>query len=566
MALVTPTEPVPLDELGRVHFVGIGGAGMSGSPASCWPAAPRCPAATPRRPRPSTSWRRSAPGCTSGHAAGQLGDADTLVVSSAIRTATRSWPRPGGAACGCCTGRPRSPSLMSGRRVIAVTGTHGKTTTTSMITTVLLETGAGPAYAIGGVLAATGTGAADGPGRDFVAEADESDGSFLMYAPDVAVVTNVEADHLDNYGTEAGVPRVVRGLPRAGSSRAGCSSPPPTTRAPRDLAAAARAAAAYGCVTYGESPDADYRVTGGVRPAWRRRSATAAGRAGGGRAARRANRSRPAALGVPGQHNALNAAAAFAAAVELGIVAGAGGRARSPATAAPRGGSSRRARRAASGCSTPTRTTRPSSPPTCAPRAAVAGGAGRVIAVFQPHLYSRTRIFAAEFGAALGLADEAVVLDVYAAREDPEPGVTGRLSPTRCPAGRRAYVAASADVPKVVAALAAPGDLVLTMGAGDITRIGPLILAEIAARGARGRPGAAHAADRSPRRPRRDRTPPAGRQAGGATRTRWREPRLLRAGRAWASSPGSAWALLGYRLLVVRSVTVTGRTWSRPRR
>ena len=91
---------------------------------------------------------------------------------------------------------------MSGRRVIAVTGTHGKTTTTSMIATVLLETGAGPAYAIGGLLAATGTGAADGPGRDFVAEADESDGSFLMYAPDVAVVTNVEADHLDNYGTE----------------------------------------------------------------------------------------------------------------------------------------------------------------------------------------------------------------------------------------------------------------------------------------------------------------------------------------------------------------------------
>ena len=135
-----------------------------------------------------------------------------------------------------------------------------------------------------------------------------------------------------------------------------------------------------------------------------------------------------------------------------------------------------------SGCSTPTRTTRPSSPPTCARRATVATARGRVIAVFQPHLYSRTRIFAAEFGAALGLADEAVVLDVYAAREDPEPGVTGRLVADAVPAARRVTSPDFADVPEVVAALAAPGDLVLTMGAGDITRMGPLVLAEIAAR------------------------------------------------------------------------------------
>ena len=108
------------------------------------------------------------------------------------------------------------------------------------------------------------------------------------------------------------------------------------------------------------------------------------------------------------------------------------------------------------------------------------GDGGRVIAVFQPHLYSRTRIFAAAFGAALGLADEAVVLDVYAAREDPEPGVTGRLVADAVPGGAARYVADFGEVPKVVAALAGPGDLVLTMGAGDITRIGPLVLAEIA--------------------------------------------------------------------------------------
>jgi UDP-N-acetylmuramate--alanine ligase len=119
---------------------------------------------------------------------------------------------------------------------------------------------------------------------------------------------------------------------------------------------------------------------------------------------------------------------------------------------------------------------------------AIADG-GRVIAVFQPHLYSRTRIFAAEFGAALGLADEAVVLDVYAAREDPEPGVSGRLVADAVPGGTGSgttvhYVPDFADVPKIVAALAAPGDLVLTMGAGDITRMGPLVLAQLAASGA----------------------------------------------------------------------------------
>jgi UDP-N-acetylmuramate--alanine ligase len=108
-------------------------------------------------------------------------------------------------------------------------------------------------------------------------------------------------------------------------------------------------------------------------------------------------------------------------------------------------------------------------------------GAGRVIAVFQPHLYSRTRIFAAEFGAALALADEAVVLDVYAAREDPEPGVTGKLVADAVPGGTALYVAAANDAPKVVASLAAPGDVVLTMGAGDVTRLGPVILAEIGA-------------------------------------------------------------------------------------
>jgi len=489
MGLVTPTEPVPLDELGRVHFVGIGGAGMSGIARIM----------LARGVKVSGSDSGASPALDElaalgarvhvGHAAGQVGDADTVVVSSAIRDSNPELIEARRRGLRVLHRAAALASLMFGRRVTAVTGTHGKTTTTSMITTVLLEAGAGPAYAIGGLLAASGTGAADGSGRDFVAEADESDGSFLMYAPDVAVVTNIEADHLDNYGTEqayrASFEQFIARIKPGGLLVTSADD-----AVPLDLAARARARGLR-VVTFGESPDADYRVTR-VRTSGMETTLVVSREDDTGE-------SRPHSfgrtdfalrLGVPGHHNALNAAAAFAAAVELGI---------SPAGAASAlagyRGTARRLEPKGEAGGVRVLDTYAHHPTELAAdlRAArgiigagTASGGGRVIAVFQPHLYSRTRIFAAGFGAALGLADEVVVLDVYAAREDPEPGVTGRLVADAVPAsagdGRRAahYVADFADVPKVVAALAAPGDLVLTMGAGDITRMGPLLLAEIA--------------------------------------------------------------------------------------
>jgi len=506
MVLVTPTEPVPLDELGRVHFVGIGGAGMSGiarimldrgtevsgSDSGASPALDELAALGAR--------------VHVGHAAGQLGDADTVVVSSAIRESNQELAEARRRGLRVLHRAAALASLMFGRRVIAVTGTHGKTTTTSMITTVLLEAGTGPAYAIGGLLAATGTGAADGPGRDFVAEADESDGSFLMYAPDVAVVTNIEADHLDNYGTEQAYRASFAdflGRIKPGGLLVTSADDPGT----RDLAARARALNVR-VITFGESPGADYRV-GGVTVSGmettlnirreadnskKRVSATDAV------AERAAVDSKPTpfgtidldlVLGVPGHHNALNAAAAFAAAVELGIEP-----ARVAAGLAGFRGTARRLEPKGEAGGVRVLDTYAHHPTELAAdlRAArdINAAGGRVIAVFQPHLYSRTRIFAAEFGAALGLADEVVVLDVYAAREDPEPGVTGRLVADAVPgepgfSGTVRYVPEFGDVPKVVAALAAPGDLVLTMGAGDITRMGPLVLAELAdGTGARG--------------------------------------------------------------------------------
>ena len=184
-------------------------------------------------------------------------------------------------------------------------------------------------------------------------------------------------------------------------------------------------------------------------------------------------------LGVPGRHNALNAAAVFATATELGIAPE-----RATAALASYRGTARRMEPKGEAGGARVLDSYAHHPTELAADLRAArdiGGGGRLIAVFQPHLYSRTRIFASEFGAALALADEVVVLDVYAAREDPEPGVTGRLVADAVPGGAARYVESFGDVPRVVASVAAPGDLVLTMGAGDVTRLGPLILDELAA-------------------------------------------------------------------------------------
>jgi UDP-N-acetylmuramate--L-alanine ligase len=468
MALVTPTEPVPLAELGRVHFVGIGGAGMSGIARIMLARGVTVSGSDSASSATLTELAKLGATVYTGHAAGQLGAADTLVISSAIRQDNPELVEAQRRGIRVAHRAAALASLMDGRRVIAITGTHGKTTTTSMITTILLETGADPAYAIGGVLAATGTGAADGAGPDFVAEADESDGSFLMYAPDVAVITNVEADHLDNYGTEAAYRASFEAFVariKPGGVLVTSADEPGT----RELAGRA-ADRGLRVVSYGGSEAADYRLTG-LRARGMETSA-AIGR-----------RDAPGVdlwLSVPGEHNALNAAAAVAAAAELGIPLAAA----ADALARYRGAARRLEPKGEAGgvrvldsyahhpteVATDLRAARE-----------IAGPGGRVIAVFQPHLYSRTRIFAAEFGEALGLADLAVVLDVYAAREDPEPGVTGKLVADAVP-GRPAaarYVPVFADVPKVVASLAEPGDLVLTMGAGDVTTLGPLVLDEL---------------------------------------------------------------------------------------
>jgi UDP-N-acetylmuramate--alanine ligase len=467
--LITPAEPVPAVSLGRVHFTGIGGAGMSGIarimlargiPVSGSDAMPSALL---------DDLRAQGARVHVGHAPGNLGSlgaGDTLVLSSAIRPdnpelaeATRRGMRVLHRAAALA-------SLMTGRRVIAVAGTHGKTTTTSMLTTVLRECGADPGYVIGGVLNETGLGAEDGAGLDFVAEADESDGSFLLLSPDVAIITNVEADHLDNY---ASLDEIEAAFTKFGERVSGMV----LTCADDPGAEAVAGRLDPGRVRrYGQSCHADYRL-GDVRSQGMAVSfAVTADHSPFGELLSQMT------VHVPGHHNALNATAAFAAAVELGFAPP-----RVTAAIAGYRGARRRMELKGGADGVQVLDSYAHHPTELAAdlRAArdiIAGneGAGRVIAVFQPHLYSRTRIFAAEFGAALGLADEVIVLDVYAAREDPEPGVTGALVADAVPGGRARFVPDRTQVPPVIAGIAQPGDVVLTMGAGDVTLLGPQLV------------------------------------------------------------------------------------------
>ncbi|MFC9089731.1 UDP-N-acetylmuramate--L-alanine ligase [Nocardiopsis dassonvillei] len=480
MSLVRPTEPVPVDKLGRTHFIGLGGAGMSGIARVLLQSGVEVSGSDARDSDTLRELEQMGADVHVGHAADNLGTAETLVVSSAIREdnpelveARRRGLRvlPRAAALG---------ALLLGREGVAVSGTHGKTTTTSMVAVVLQHVGADPGYVIGGKLVTTGLGADAGIGEVIAVEADESDGSFLMLSPKIAVVTNVEADHLDNYsGIEeihanfaSFVDRVERTLV------VGVDDP-----GARRVAELARERGKR-VLTYGEAEDADYRVT---RVRARGFTTEFTIRTAGGEPV-------DGQLAVPGRHNVLNAAAAVAVADELGHdlevavegIADFAGAARRFEPKGEAGGvavydsyahhpteieADLRATRAAL--------------ESLAEEAREDGrehAGGRVIALFQPHLYSRTRIFAEEFAAALGLADEVVVTEVYAAREDPEPGVTAELITSRVAHDRVWYVPGRDDAVLRVAELAGPGDIVLTMGAGDVTELGPRIVEALAQR------------------------------------------------------------------------------------
>lgn len=467
MIVPVPEEILGADQLGRVHFVGIGGAGLSGIARIMLARGITVSGSDAKASPTLDALRALGARCHVGHDADHVGDADTLVVSTAVR---EDNPEVRAARDRGLRILPRSAALdsvMQGRRVLAVAGTHGKTTTTSLLTVALQHCGADPSFAIGGDLNESGSNAHEGSGDLFVAEADESDGAFLVYQPHAAIVTNVEADHLDNYGgfekVKENFARFVDRIEPGGTLVAGADDPVAVELADR---ARARGLAVR---TYGEAEGADLRVTG-----FTPRGLGSRFRIGGFGEVE---------LNVPGRHNALNAAAVVAVAQALGhddepVRAG----------LAAFGGAMRRLERKGEAGGVEVFDSYAHHPTELTADLDAARdylgqkeGGGRIVAVFQPHLYSRTRFFAAEFGAALGLADVAVVMDVYGAREDPEPGVTGALVADAVPAGvETVYAPVRDEVPGIAVSLARPGDVVITLGAGDVTGLGPLILERLA--------------------------------------------------------------------------------------
>lgn len=464
------TPAVPPEDLGTVHFVGIGGVGMSGIARIMLMRGITVTGSDARESRVLTMLTAQGALVHVGHDAAHVADADTVVVSSAVRETNPELAAARAAGLRVLHRSQALASLMIGRRTVAIAGTHGKTTTTSMSTVALQRCGADPSFVIGGVLTASGANAHDGTGDIFVAEADESDGSFLLYSPVVGVITNVEPDHLDHYRTAEAVEEAFdkfcdRVGEQSGSVLIACGDDPGAARV------AARAAGRGIRVwTYGTGKEVDIRV---ADPDFSGPGASFDLVMHGRRMGR-------VELRQPGEYNALNAAASFAVTEALGQPSG-----RALAGLMSFGGTRRRfeLRGEYRGVRVYDDYAHHPTEVNAVLKAArsVVGAGGRVVAVFQPHLYSRTANFAAEFGAALGHADEVFVMDVYAAREDPVPGVTGALIADRVPLpeGSVHFIESWSDVVPAVARHVRAADIVLTIGAGDVTIVGPELLAEM---------------------------------------------------------------------------------------
>lgn len=449
----------------RVHFVGIGGAGMSVIAELLLTQG--IDVSGSDRSDSAVLQRLSALGARvyvghDGHHLQGITERDVVVYSTAIRADN---PELLAARAAGAQVWHRSVALAFAARhqdFVAVAGAHGKTTTSAMLAVGLLHAGQDPSFALGGAISALGTGARIGGGPAFVAEADESDSSFLNYSPTIAIVTNVEPDHLDHFGTPEAYHRAFVEF----SKRLGDGGLLITNS---DDPGAARLAAAAGQAgqrvqTYGVGEHADVHLEV---------TSLAPGAAGA-----RVTSSLGAVqldIAVPGEHNLLNATAAWCAGVELGVDPAQMASALTQYT-----GTSRRFEYRGSAGGVRVFDDYAHNPTKVAAAIATAVRAatgGRVIAVFQPHLFSRTRDFAEQFAQSLAPADVVLLAGIYAAREDPIDGVSARLIAAGLPQAE--VIEDHAELARTAAQRAHAGDLIVTIGAGDITALPDVILRQL---------------------------------------------------------------------------------------
>ena len=393
----------------------------------------------------------------SSHAAENLADADVVIYSTAISASNPEMAFAVQRSIPILTRAQALALLMRDSKSIAVAGTHGKTTTSSMMTVALQGCGVDPSFAIGGTLMASGSNAHRGTGDYFVAEADESDGSFVEYKPMAAIVTNIEHDHVDFFQTPEEVTAVFEKFAStiaadgllvfcaddAGSQKLGAQS------------------AAYSRISYGISDSADLRVDQiALLPMGSTSRIIWKGRAVG-----------TLELQVPGHHNVLNAAACLAMGLSLGLPAhqlleglhsfrGAGRRFELVATV--------HGIRIVDDYGH-----HPTEIKVTLDAARRYAGDGRLLVIFQPHRYSRTQAFLEDFATTLDLADDVTLLEIYAASEKPIIGISSELISEKMKNGH--FIPNFVSASERVIEMAKPGDVIITLGAGDVNSLAPII-------------------------------------------------------------------------------------------
>ncbi len=458
-----PTLDVPdLSAVRRVHMIGVGGAGMRNLARLFLARGIGVTGSDMKDSKGLAELARSGASVSVGHAAEQVGDADAVVISSAIRESNPELVQARRRGIPVWMRAQALAAAAAEHRAIAVAGTHGKTTTTSMVALVLERAGLDPTYVIGGDPNETGSGGRSGRGDLFVAEADESDGSFLLMRPAVGIVTNVELDHVDFFpGGLAEIESAFTAFAERCRHVVVCAD---DERAVRSVLAAG-----VPTTTYGTAEGADVRLrVGSAGPG----GATGELTVGAERLALR--------LPVDGAHNLLNAAAAVASAMEVGV---------RPAVAVEAltgfAGVHRRFELRGSVRGADFYDDYGHVPTELAVTLGVARRTGprRLVAVFQPHRYARTQALWRELGESLVEADLVVVTDVYGAAQDPIPGVTGKLVVrgigAAAPSKRVVYLPHRGDVVEFLDREVRAGDLVITMGCGDVWMLGDAALERI---------------------------------------------------------------------------------------
>ncbi|HPU13978.1 MAG TPA: UDP-N-acetylmuramate--L-alanine ligase [Aeromicrobium sp.] len=457
MRIDVPEQILAPAELGRVHFVGVGGAGLSAIALLMHEDGVDVSGSDARDSDVLAGLRAAGINCQVGHRAANVANCDTVIASTAVpadnpeiveatRLGLRLWPRSAGLM-----------SAMLADQRIAVAGTHGKTTTTAMLTFALRGAGADPSFAIGAQVAGLDAASHRGSDAQFVVEADESDGAFLHYRPSGAVVTNVDADHLDTWGSveayEAAFAEFADTVSEfivVSADDLGCGRLIDQVAGPKVISAGFAESATVRAVDV-EVAGSSTRFTV-LAPGFEPTAVT---------------------LAVPGRHYAADAVLALAAGLELGhdlagLVAG----------LAQFAGAARRMEPKGEAAGVRVVDSYAHHPTEIAADLAAArsiAASRRLVVAFQPHLVSRTRLFGAQMGAELAAADVVVVADLYVARETPDPAVTAEL--VRSAAGPHAISGGPVStLAAFLGSVVQPGDLVLTLGAGDITEVGPALL------------------------------------------------------------------------------------------